>query len=86
MRPTFLAMPVVLSVAAVAALAGRSAETAEATRTLRAELKAAPGQAFVVENLAGAMRVVAGSGETVGRSRPSMPRARPWRAPCVSSR
>jgi Putative adhesin len=41
------------------------AGAAEATRTLRAELRPAPGQAFAIENLAGAMRVVAGSGESV---------------------
>jgi len=35
---------------------------AESTRTLHGELRAAAGQAFAVENLAGTMRVTAGGG------------------------
>ncbi len=58
MRPvSFLAVPLLL----MAVPAG----AAEATRTLRAELEAAPGQAFAVENLAGSMRVVTGGSEKV---------------------
>ncbi len=60
MRPALL-----LALSCVAVSATESATAAEATRTLRAELKAAPGQPFSVENLAGAMRVVAGDGDVV---------------------
>jgi hypothetical protein len=41
-----------------------AAPAAEVTRTLRAELRA-PRDFFAIENLAGAMRVVAGGGDTV---------------------
>src|SRR5258705_988466 len=59
-RPALL-----LALSCVAVSATESATAGEATRTLRAELKAAPGQPFSVENLAGAMRVVAGDGDVV---------------------
>jgi hypothetical protein len=49
----------------VAVSASEPATAAEVTRTLRAELKVAAGQPFSVENLAGAMRVVAGASDVV---------------------
>jgi hypothetical protein len=58
-RPAFL----LALCTAVAATEPVTAE--EVTRTLRAHLKATPGQPFSVENLAGAMRVVAGAGDVV---------------------
>jgi hypothetical protein len=59
-RPAFL-----LALTCVAVSATEPVTAAEVTRTLRAQLKAAPGQPFSVENLAGAMRVVAGAGDVV---------------------
>lgn len=56
---------VLLAVSVVTAAGARPAVAAEATRTLHAELNVAPGQAFAIENLAGAMRVVAGDGDAV---------------------
>ncbi|HET9481962.1 MAG TPA: DUF4097 family beta strand repeat-containing protein [Candidatus Polarisedimenticolia bacterium] len=46
-------------------LAAGGAARAEATRTERLELAITPGAAFAVENLAGTMRVVAGTGSKV---------------------
>ena len=60
MRPALL-----LALSSLALSATESATAAEATRTLRAELKAPPGQPFSIENLAGAMRVVASDGDAV---------------------
>jgi hypothetical protein len=57
---------VAVFVVASLCLAGASLPArAEATRQLRVELTGDPGRAFVVENLAGSMRVTAGEGERV---------------------
>lgn len=61
-------VPVALSLACAAVLAAGSlsvASAAEATKSLRAEMAVAPSAAFAVENLAGAMHVVPGSGTAV---------------------
>lgn len=61
-------VPVALSLACVVALAAWSAPAVtagEVTRSLRAEMAVAPTAAFAVENLAGAMHVVSGSGSGV---------------------
>jgi hypothetical protein len=57
--------PTVFLLAAVCVAASAGSAGAEATRQLRVELSGDPGRAFAVENLAGTMRVTAGSSDTV---------------------
>jgi len=54
-----------LAVLAAALIATVSSLAAETTRTLKLELSASAGARFVVENLAGTMRVVPGAGDKV---------------------
>ena len=54
-----------LAVVACLALAPAVPAQAQATRELRVQLSGDPGRAFAVENLAGAMRVSAGTGDVV---------------------
>jgi hypothetical protein len=58
-------MPAKLSAFTLLTLALAGPALAESTRTLRVELRGDPSRPFAIENLAGAMRVVPGSGDTV---------------------
>jgi putative adhesin len=57
--------PTLFVAAALYAAASAVPASAEATRQLRIQLSGDPGRAFAVENLAGTMRVTAGSSDTV---------------------
>ena len=54
--------PVIIALAALAPALAPPARAAESTRTIRVELPAAEAARFVVENLAGVMKVVPGKG------------------------